>query len=44
MCSSKKQVFVYPENVAFPFGGEGFPKYAFMELHYDNPKMVAGKK
>ena len=29
--------------MAFPFGGEGFPEYALMELHYDNQKMVAGK-
>ena len=39
-----KQVFVYPGNVAFPFGGEGFPEYVVMELHYDNPGMVPGKK
>ena len=41
--SLNKQVFVYHENVAFPFGGEGFSEYAVMELHYDNPKMVSGK-
>ena len=30
--------------MAFPFGGEGFPEYLVMELHYDNPEMVPGKK
>jgi hypothetical protein len=33
---------VYPDNVAFPFGGEGFPEYLVMELHYDNPQMMQG--
>jgi hypothetical protein len=28
--------------VAFPFGGEGFPEYLVMELHYDNPEMKQG--
>ena len=38
------QVFVYPDNVAFPFGGEGFPEYLVMELHYDNPERISGMK
>ena len=38
-----KQDFVYPDNVAFPFGGEGQRHYVVIELHYDNPKMVSGK-
>ena len=38
-----KQDFVYPDNVAFPFGGEGQRQYLVIELHYDNPKMVSGK-
>ena len=33
---------MYPDNVAFPFGGEGNPQYVVMELHYDNPKERAG--
>jgi hypothetical protein len=33
------ELFVYPENVAYPFGGEG---YIMIELHYDNPKEVEG--
>ena len=37
-----KQDFVYPENVAFPFGGEGQPQYVLLELHYDNPEMLSG--
>ena len=36
------QVFVYPDNVAYPFGGEGFTQYVLMELHYDNPSMISG--
>jgi hypothetical protein len=36
------QVFVYPNNVAYPFGGEGFPEYLVMELHYDNPQTIQG--
>lgn len=37
------QVFVYPDNVAFPFGGEGSSEYVVMELHYDNPEEIAGR-
>ena len=37
------QTFVFPDNVAYPFGGEGFPEYLVMELHYDNPNMRSGK-
>ena len=33
---------MYPDNVAFPFGGEDFPEYLVMELHYDNPEMIMG--
>ena len=33
---------MYPENVAFPFGGEEFPEYVLMELHYDNPDKREG--
>ena len=36
------QIFVYPDNVAFPFGGGETPDYVLMELHYDNPQMVEG--
>ena len=42
--SFNTQVFVYPDNVAYPFGGEGSPEYLVMELHYDNPEMISGKK
>ncbi|CAI8042465.1 DBH-like monooxygenase protein 1 homolog, partial [Geodia barretti] len=36
------ETFVYPNNVAFPFGGEDFPEYVVMELHYDNPELKQG--
>ena len=36
------QTFVFPDNVGLPFGGEGFPEYLVMELHYDNPAMHKG--
>ena len=35
---------MFPENIAFPLGGEGTPQYVVMELHYDNPHMVQGMK
>ena len=38
------QLFVYPNNVAFPFGGDGQAQYVVMELHYDNPEMISGTK
>ena len=48
-CDSHKiheimQDFVYPNNVAFPFGGEGQPQYILIELHYDNPGLASGMK
>ena len=33
---------MFPYNVGFPIGGEGFPEYAVMELHYDNPQEING--
>ncbi|CAI8042477.1 DBH-like monooxygenase protein 1 homolog [Geodia barretti] len=33
--------FTYPDNVAYPFGGEG---YIMMELHFDNPKQIEGTR
>lgn len=39
---STTQDFVYPNNVAYPFGGEGEPQYLLIELHYDNPEMISG--
>ena len=38
------QIFVYPNNVAYPFGGAGQPQYVVLELHYDNPQMISGTK
>lgn len=34
-------MFVYPDNVAFPFGGDRF-EYLVMEIHYDNPDLKQG--
>ena len=31
---------MYPDNVGYPFGGEG---YIMIELHYDNPHEIEGK-
>ena len=39
---SSFQGFVFPNNVAFPFGGQGSPEYLVMELHYDNPDRKRG--
>ncbi|XP_023931836.1 DBH-like monooxygenase protein 1 isoform X2 [Lingula anatina] len=30
---------VYPENVGYPFGGEGDPTFILLETHYDNPAL-----
>ena len=38
-CTTIPQDFTYPDNVAYPFGGEG---YIMMELHFDNPKQIEG--
>ena len=36
------QAFTYPDNVAFPFGGEESSEYVVMEMHYDNPHGIQG--
>ena len=36
------QEFVYPEDVAYPIGGEGNPQYVILEMHYDNPAEISG--
>ena len=33
---------MYPENVAYPFGGEESNEFILIELHYDNPHEIAG--
>ena len=33
---------MYPENVAYPIGGERGDKYVLIEIHYDNPNMESG--
>ena len=37
------QDFTFPENVAYPFGGEGAPEYIVMQIHYDNPHEIKGR-
>ena len=37
------QKYFYPENVAYPLGGERGDTYLFMEMHYDNPDGVEGR-
>jgi len=34
--------FNYPDNVAYPVGGQGNPEFIVLEMHYDNPQVVAG--
>ena len=36
------QNFIYPENVAYPIGGPGNPRFLVMEIHYDNPNLRSG--
>ena len=36
------QEFVFPDDVAYPIGGEDSPQYLVMELHYDNPLEISG--
>lgn len=36
------QDFNYPENVAYPVGGQGNPEFIVLEMHYDNQQVVAG--
>ena len=34
---------MYPEDVAYPIGGEGNPQYVILEMHYDNPNTDSGE-
>ena len=36
------QDFVFPEDVAYPIGGESGQKFLVLEIHYDNPQMIEG--
>ena len=38
------QDFVYPEDVSFSIGGPDSSKYMVIEMHYDNPVGVSGKR
>ena len=33
---------MYPENVAYPIGGERNDRYLLIEMHYDNPGRETG--
>lgn len=37
------QEFVYPQEVAYPVGGEGNPNIIVLEMHYDNPNRDSGQ-
>ena len=37
------QDFIYPDNVAYPLGGAGNPRFVVIEMHYDNPNQRSGK-
>ena len=38
------QEFIYPEGIAYPVGGSGGEQFLVLEMHYDNPGGVSGKK
>ena len=37
------QEFVYPQDVAYPIGGEGNLNIIVLEIHYDNPNGDSGQ-
>ncbi|KAI3388689.1 hypothetical protein SNEBB_001402 [Seison nebaliae] len=34
--------FIYPANTGTPVGGEAFPPYVVLEIHYNNPRHILG--
>ena len=34
---------MYPNDVAYPIGGEGKSEYVILEIHYDNPNEDSGE-
>jgi len=38
------EAFYYPPNAGFPIGTADSPKSYFLELHYDNPETIEGRK
>ena len=42
-CMLILQDFIYPDNVAYPLGGAGSPRFVVVEMHYDNPNLQSGK-
>ena len=47
MCTTRLnlslQEFVFPQDVAFPIGGEGNADIIVLEVHYDNPNGDIGE-
>ena len=37
------QDFIFPQEVAYPIGGEENAQYAILEMHYDNPAGISGQ-
>ena len=33
---------MYPEDVAYPIGGEGKSSFLLLEMHYNNPEKIPG--
>lgn len=38
------QTFTYPKEAGMPMGGEGYNPYVRLEVHYNNPQEIAGKR
>ena len=34
----------YPDEAGYPFGEDSAPTYFLMEVHYDNPQLLSGRK
>ena len=32
----------YPEQAGYPIGGDDFPRYVMLEVHFNNPEKIAG--
>ena len=35
---------MFPKDVSYSFGGPKSSEYIVVEMHYDNPNMIAGRK
>ena len=34
----------FPEEAGYPMGDDNYPDYFVMEMHYDNPKLLSGRR